>query len=146
MFLLEDFDDQIVEIHNIIMVDTFTKHPSIQMKKYLDDNNVPYKYYYYSRETMSNEILRFETMYEPNKFPMVVVEVVTQTSDYMNKVDEDGEYVFEEKEDGYIYPVLEEVKHRSNRTIVYDTLEKLNKSKLLEKVSELGVKDVIEEN
>ena len=111
MFLLDDFNDQIVGIRHILFIDTFTKQPSSQMRKLLDDNSIPYTYYYYSRDGMADEVIKMESLYAPNTFPMVVVEVYLETSEYLNKIDEDGEYVFEEKEDGYIYPVLEEIKN-----------------------------------
>lgn len=94
---------------------------------------------------MSDEILNVETQYEAT-MPMIVVEAVTTDSEFINEVDENGEYVFEEKEDGYIYPVLKEIFFKKSIEVVYDNIEKLNNSKLLEKVSELGVKDVTEEN
>jgi hypothetical protein len=146
MFLLDDLNDQIIGIRHILFIDTFTKQSSSQMRKLLDDNSVPYTYYYYSRDGMPDEVNKMESLYAPNTFPMVIVDAYLETSEYLNKIDEDGEYVFEEKEDGYIYPVLEEIKSTILKTVVYDSYEKLNNSRLIEKVSELGVKDVTEEN
>lgn len=145
MFLQEELGDNVTAIRHIQLYDSFSKQSTKPMKDFLENNNIPYNYYYFSRETMSNEILNVETQYEAT-VPMVVVEAVTTDSEFINEVDENGEYVFEEKEDGYIYPVLKELSYNKNIVVVYDNIEKLNNSKLLEKVSELGVKDVTEEN
>ena len=95
---------------------------------------------------MSSEILRYETQFEPYKLPLLVCEIVVTDSEFVNEVDENGEYVFEEKEDGYIYPVLKELFSSRDSVVVYDNIEKLNNSKLFEKVSEIGVENVTEEN
>lgn len=145
-YMLDDMLDNVTAIKSIRFIDTFTKQGSKSMKEFLDKNNVEYAYYYFSRDDMSQEILSNETQYEPNTFPMVICEVVLTDSEFVNEVDENGEYVFEEKEDGYIYPVLKEYFFDKQHVVVYDNIEKLNKSRLLEKISELGVKDVTEEN
>jgi hypothetical protein len=145
-YMLEDMLDNVTAIKSIRLIDTFTKQGSKSMREFLDKNDVKYTYYYFSRDNMSQEILLNETQYEPNTFPMVICEVVLTDSEFVNEVDENGEYVFEEKEDGYIYPVLKEFSFDKQHVVVYDNIEKLNKSRLLEKISELGVKDVTEEN
>lgn len=145
MFLQEELGDNVTAIRHVHLYDSFTKQSTKPMKDFLENNNIPYNYYYFSRETMSDEILNVETQYEAT-MPMIVVEAVTTDSEFINEVDENGEYVFEEKEDGYIYPVLKEIFFKKSIEVVYDNIEKLNNSKLLEKVSELGVKDVTEEN
>lgn len=144
-YIRPDIDDSIIEIVEINFYDTFTKTPSRPMRDWMDTNNVPYRYYYYSRDSMPSVILEKEVQYDC-KFPVVAVTCVVEISEYFNKVDEDGEYVFEEKEDGYIYPVLEEVKFTKRVEIVYDNIEQLNKSKLLDKIKELGVTNVPEED
>jgi hypothetical protein len=145
-YMLDDMLDNVTAIKSIRLIDTFTKQGSKSMREFLDKNDVKYTYYYFSRDNMSQEILLNETQYEPNTFPMVICDVVLTDSEFVNEVDENGEYVFEEKEDGYIYPVLKEFSFDKQHVVVYDNIEKLNKSRLLEKISELGVKDVTEEN
>lgn len=145
-YMLDDMPGNVTAIKSIRFIDTFTKQGSMSMREFLDKNNVEYTYYYFNRDEMSEEILLNETQYEPNTFPMVICDVVLTDSEFVNEVDENGEYVFEEKEDGYIYPVLKEYFFDKQHVVVYDNIEKLNKSRLLEKISELGVKDVTEEN
>ena len=146
MYLQDDIPDNVTTIRNVMFFDTFSKKGSKAMRDILDKKNVPYTYFYFSREGMSDQILRYETQFEPNKLPFLVCEIVVQESEFVNEVDENGEYVFEEKEDGYIYPVLKEFFSNRYCYVVYDNIEKLNNSKLFEKVSELGVENVTEEN
>ena len=145
-YMLDDMPDNVTAIKSIRLIDTFTKQSTKPMREFLDKNDVEYTYYYFSRDGMPEEILLNETQYEPNTLPMVICEVILTDSEFVNEVDENGEYVFEEKEDGYIYPVLKEYFFDKQHVVVYDNIEKLNKSRLLEKISELGVKDVTEEN
>ena len=75
----------------------------------------------------SNTIYEFMGIYgiDGNQFPIMTVGYQMRDEIYNNRVNEEGEYVFEEKEDGYLYPVIDMIPSYTNKTMTFLTLEEL---------------------
>ena len=109
-----------------VIISTFGKYNNIDnWINYFNKNGLPFELSQQLPD--SNNIYEFIGIYgiDRNQFPIMTVEYQMRDEIYINRINEEGEYVFEEKEDGYLYPVVDMKPVYDNKKITFLTLEEL---------------------
>ena len=109
-----------------LIIFTFGKYNNIDnWINYFNKNELPFEL----NEQLpdSNTIYEFMGIYgiDGNQFPIMTVEYQMRDEIYINRINEEGEYVFEEKEDGYLYPVVDMQPVYDDKKMTFLTLEEL---------------------
>ena len=105
---------------------TFGKYNNItKWVDYFNKNEIPFELI--EQLPNSNTIYEFMGIYgiDSNQFPVMTISYQLRNEIYNNRLNEEGEYVFEEKEDGYLYPVVDMQPIYNNKLMTFLTLEEL---------------------
>lgn len=124
-----DFDEfkNAFSLPNVpIIYYTFGKYNDItKWVDYFNENELPFELI--EQLPDSNTVYEIMGIYgiDRNQFPVMTITYQLRNEIYTNRLNEEGEYVFEEKEDGYLYPVVDMQPIYNNKSMTFLTLQEL---------------------
>lgn len=96
-----------------------------EWKEYFRVNEIPFVHS--EQRSDGDNIAEISTLLDisKNEFPVMRCDYQLRDAIYNNRLNEEGEYIFEEKEDGYLYPVVDEIPIYTVKEFWFKSIEEM---------------------